>query len=176
MATLTVAEKLAIAEINEYLISNAIRKGGLNGGGIDLQLPTKIRMIREAIQYRYDGDPSDTSLTATSNYLLGLCLYVAAAKNITGNGGTIAGVHVAGNAPDPYRFIVDASTTFMIDGESSKTITAFIGYNLIYVRGGIDQSTQDDGSGSYFSWTKSTGSFITFPALNTGENIQLIAV
>ena len=175
--SLTVAQKLNIASICEYIISNAIAKGGLYGSGIDLQLPTKIYNIRTTIQYLYELDPSDDSLQSTTNYLYAMCgKFGLAAQAVLQIAGTIAGTSGGASTPNPYRFIVDAGTTFMIDGQSSKTITAFIGYNLIYVRGGIDQSTQNDGSGSYFSWVKATGSFTTYPALATSENIQLIAV
>lgn len=172
MATLTVAEKIAIAEINEYLISNAIQKKDLFAGGINIDLPTKIRVIREGIEYRYNQDPSDTTLTATSNYMLSLCLYLSAAKAITGNAGVVAGV-ASTSPPNDEQFTVAASGTFLVDGQSSKTITAFIGYNLLYVRNGIPQYTVNDGSGTYYSWTKSTGGFVSFPAVVTGEIIRL---
>lgn len=174
MATLTVAEKIAIAEINEYLITNAIHKRGLYGGGINIGLPTQIRIIREGIQYQYNQNPSDTTLTATSNYMLGLCLYVAAAKNITGNGGTIAGVHPIGDAPEPYDFIVSASS-FIVTGATSITITAFIGYNIQFSRGGMVQNTTDVGDGStYYSWDKNTGIFVLSAAANVGELFRIL--
>lgn len=175
MAVLTIAEKLAIAEINEYMIANAIQKKGLWGGGINIELPTKIRVIRESIEYRYTLNPSDTTLEATSNYMLGLCLYVAQAKAITGNGGVIAGTTGNVGTPLPYQFIVDASTTFIIAGQSAKTITAFIGFNLIFVRGGVTQNT-DDTTGSYYSWSKSTGGFICYPEAYEGEVFGLFPI
>lgn len=76
MATLTIPQKISIAKINEYLISSAILKGNRV---IDIELPTKIRIIREGIEYRYNIDPSDDTLTSTSNYMLGMCLYISAA-------------------------------------------------------------------------------------------------
>lgn len=174
MATLTIAEKLAIAEINEYLISVAIIKNGLYAGGINIDLPTKIRVIRESIEYQYNKNPSDETLTATSNYMLGLCYYVAQARNITGNGGTIAGVHPIGAAPNPYDFIVSGSS-FIITGATTKTITAFIGYNIQFSRGGIVQNTTDVGDGStYYSWDKNTGTFILSAAAQAGELFRIL--
>lgn len=176
MPTLTVAEKLAIAEINGYMIVGAIEKGGLFASGIDIDLPTKLRVIREGIQYKYDTDPSESTLTQTSNYMLGLCLYVAAAKNITGNGGTIAGVHPIGTPPNPYDFLVSGSS-FIVTGATTKTITAFIGYNIQFSRGGIVQNTTDVGDGStYYSWDKNTGTFVLSVAAGAGELFRILAV
>ena len=173
--TLTVAQKLVIAEICEGLISVAILKGGVFADGIDVQLPNKIRNIRESIQYRYNQDPSDTTLIKTSNHLMGMCLFSDVAQGIILNPGTTGGT-IPGTVPNPYQFIVDASTSFIIDGQSAKTITAFIGYNLIFVRGGITQNTTDDGSGSYYSWTKATGSFVCYPTASTSEIFGLFPI
>jgi hypothetical protein len=174
--TLTTAQKLVVAEICEGLISVAILKGGVFADGIDIQLPNKIRNIRESIQYRYNQDPSDTTLIKTSNHLMGMCLFSEVAQGIIFNSGTIPGT-VPILVPSPYQFIVDASTSFIIDGQSSKTITAFIGYNIIFVRNYVPQSTVDPGGGgNYYSWTKATGSFVCFSAAATGDVFGIFPV
>lgn len=166
MAVLTVPQKITIAEVCEYLIFTAIMKGN---NSIDVQLPEKIRNLRMSISYQYDLDPSNDTLTQTSNYMLGMCLYVQAAQAIVLSSGTVGGI-VARTAPSPYQFTVDASTSFIIDGQSSKTITAFIGYNLIFTRNGITQSTVNPGDGSsYYGWVKGTGNFTIYPAAVSGE-------
>ncbi len=177
MATLTVAQKIAIADISEYLATVAIEKGGVWAKGIDIELPSKIRNIKDSIEYRYNIDPSDDTLTATSNYLYALCgKFALQAQAVLLAPGTISGI-IAPTTPSPYQFTVDASTSFIIDGQSSKTITAFIGYNLIFTRGGVTQSTVDPGGGmSYYSWTKATGSFICYPAAATGEDFGLFPI
>lgn len=176
MSSLTISKKITIAKINEYLISIAIRKGGLNGGGIDLELPEKIRNIRKSIEYQYALDPSNTTLTGTSNYMLSMCIYINEAQAIVLNPGTSGGV-ISRTSPSPYQFFVDASTSFIIEGQSSKIITAFIGYNLIFTRGYTPQGTVDPGGGgSYYSWTKETGSFVMYPAAVSTEFLQLIPV
>jgi len=172
MAVLTVAQKLVIADICEYLAVIAIKKGGLYAAGIPIDLPEKIYNIKTSIQYRYDTDPSDDTLEGTSNYLYSICRFVLQAQNIMLIAGSVSGI-VANTTPSAYRFVVDASTSFIIDGQSSKTITAFIGYDLIFVRSGITQSTIDDG-GSYYSWTSSTGGLVIYPAATTSESFQLI--
>lgn len=169
---LTVAQKLTIAKISEYLVVAAIEKGGLWGNGIDLQLPQKIYNIRKAIQYRYDINAADETLTATSNYLYGLCKFVIQAQAVMQISGTIGTVIVSTTAPSPYQFTVAASGTFIIDGQSSITITAFIGYNIIFVRGGITQSTVST-EPSYYSWNRATGAFSISPMAYTNELFQI---
>lgn len=171
---LTVAQKLTIAKISEYLVVSAITKGGLWGKGIDLELPQKIYNIRKAIQYRYDIDPSDDTLIATSNYLYGLCKFVIQAQAVMQISGTISSV-IATTSPSPYQFTVAASGTFMVDGQTSKTITAFIGYNLLFVRGGVPQSTLTT-EPSYYSFDRTTGAFVVSPQPYTGELFQIYPV
>lgn len=175
---LTVAQKITIAKISQYLCSIDIEKSGLFGGGVDELLPLKLYNIRKSVENQYILDPSDTTLTATSNYLYALCnKYALMAQSIVlGSGGSVPGT-VATVSPTPYQFTVDASTSFMINGQSSKTITAFIGYNLIFVRNNITQSTINQGGGSaYYGWDKSTGIFSCSPAAVTTELFQLIPV
>jgi len=175
MAVLTVAQRLSIADICEYLALVAIKKGGLYAAGIPIDLPQKIYNLKTSIQYKYDSDPSDTTLEQTSAYLYSICRFVLQAQSIIQIAGSVSGT-IATTTPSPYQFIVDAATSFIIDGQSSKTITAFIGYNLIFVRGGITQNTTDDGSGSYYSWTKATGSFVCYPAASTSEIFGLFPI
>lgn len=90
---LTTAEKLDIASISEYLSAVDIKKKGLYGGGVPVNLPEKIYIIRKSIAYWYALDPIDTTLVATSNYLLALCgLYGLEAQNVSGSGGSVAPV------------------------------------------------------------------------------------
>lgn len=76
-------------------------------------------------------------------------------------------------APTPIEFIV-SSTSFIPNGNSSVTITAFIGYNLFFIRDHIPQSTVNDG-GTYYSWNKDTGGFTCYDAAFTGQLFQLYA-
>lgn len=164
------------AEISQYLCLVDIQKGGLYADGIDLTLPRKIYLVRKNLSWLYNLDPTDDRLIPIANYLYWLCdRWVLIAQNITGSGGAVA--PIAGNTQTPYEFIVDASTSFIIDGQSSKTITAFIGFNVIFVRNNITQSTVDLGGGSsYFNWSKSTGLFTIFPAAFENELFQIYPV
>jgi hypothetical protein len=69
----TVAQKINIAKISQYLCLNDISKKGLYGGGVDLDLPNKIYNIRKSVEWLYMLDSNDSSLTATSDYLYALC-------------------------------------------------------------------------------------------------------
>jgi hypothetical protein len=151
-------------KVCQYLCTIDIPKNGLYGGGNDLDLPVKLYNVRTSIEKQYAITPTDSTLTETSNYLYALCgKYALAAQAIVlGSGGSIPSV-VAGTTPLPYQFMVDASTSFITNGESSKTISSFIGYNLLFVRNNITQSTVNDGVGSYYSWSKSTGVFTMYP-------------
>lgn len=174
---LTVAQKLNIASICEYIISNAIKKGGLDGSGIDLLLPQKIYNIRTTIQYLYGLNPADTSLESTTNYLYAMCgKYALAAQVVNNQAGTIAGVSGAASAPNPYDFIVSASS-FIVTGATTKTITAFIGYNIEFVRASIPQYTTNPGDGStYYSFDKNTGIFTLSVAAGVDERFRISAV
>lgn len=69
----TIQQKINIGKVSQYLCGNAVRKGGLNGGGIDITLERKIYMVRKSIEYIYGLDNTDDTLEGTSNYLYALC-------------------------------------------------------------------------------------------------------
>lgn len=171
---LTVSDKLLIAEICEYLVTIAIKKGGLYAGGIDVELPQKIYAIRITIQYQYDQDPTDDTLVSQTNYLYGMCMFNLQAQNITSGSGIVAPI-VGGNAPLPLQFIVAASGNVLNNGDVSTTLTTFIGYNLLFTRGGIAQSTVTT-EPTYYSWSRTTGLFTINPMAYTGELFQIYPV
>lgn len=87
---MNVATILPIAEISQYMASNAIDNGGLYGGGEDLSLPRKLYCIRKNVEWLYDLSPSDDTLFATSRYLYALCgKYKFKAASIMGTGGSV---------------------------------------------------------------------------------------
>jgi len=171
----TTSEIITYAKISQYLAVQDIATKGLFGGGIDLSLPNKIYNIRKSIEYWYNIDPTDDTLEATGNYLMAICgKYFLKAQAVSGVAGSIAAV-TSLNAPEPYQFIVAASGTTFIDGQSSVTLTSFIGYNLLFSRGGIPQSTVST-EPSYYSWNRSTGLLTISPAAVSGELYQIYPV
>jgi hypothetical protein len=173
---LTTLQIINVAKISQYLAIRDITVKGLFGGGVDLSLPNKIYNLRKSIEYWYDLDPSDTSLVTTGRYLMAICgIYGQIAQGITGGSGTVAAISGTTGAPPPYDFKVDASTSFIIDGQSTKIITLFLGYNLLFTRGGIAQSTVTTES-SYYTWDKATATFTCVPAAITSELFQIYPI
>lgn len=154
------------------------KKRANTGGNIDTDLDMKLLMTRLDCEYEYAQDPASDNLFSMCNYLLSLCgVYLFEAITATG-GGTVTPINpitpvVA--VPDPYFFAVDSSTSFIITGETSKTITDFIGYNLVFVRNGITQTTVTS-EPSYYSWDRSSGLFTFSPASAETELFGLIPV
>ena len=58
----TTQEIINIAKVSQYLCENDIAKKGLSGGGIDLQLPSKIYNIRKNVEWLNGLDSNDDSL------------------------------------------------------------------------------------------------------------------
>lgn len=171
----TIATIIDIYPVAQYLATNDINKRGLYGGGVDLQLPEKIRNIGVSVERIYNDDPTDTTLTSTANYLYALCgKYGMQAQAVTGIAGSIAGIISNAQSPLPLDFEVTASSV-IADGESSKTFTAFIGCNIEFTRGGITQNTTNVG-GSYYSWDKATGLFSCSPAASLTELFRIVPV
>jgi hypothetical protein len=128
---------------------------------------------RKSVEWLYDLDPTNITLTQTANYLYSLCRgYNLKAQNITG-GGSVAPVTPT-TAPTPYDFEVDGSS-FIATGATTKVIPLFVNYNLLFVRNGIPQSTIDLG-GSYYSWDRASATLTISPAATAGESFQLYPV
>lgn len=172
---LSIPDIISIAKISEYLAADDIAKGSLFGTRIAPKTPRILYMERVAVEGRYNLDPSDTTLTLTSNYLYSLCRgYNLKAQGIlsTGGGGAVSPISPA-SAPTPIQFTVSASSMIPTGG-TTVTISSFLGFNLLLVRGGIPQTTVNDGDGgTYYSWDKSLAQLTIFPAANLGELFQL---
>lgn len=162
-----------IAKLSQSYCLTEIQKEGLDGGGIDLLLPEKIYNIRKSVEWLYDLNPNDSTLQATSNYLYALCapFNLKAENTINGGGGGTVSPVVPINAPNPIEFIVSDSS-LIPTGNSSLTITNFVGYNLLFIRNNISQSQVNNGD-TYFTWNRATGSFSCFGAASVNELFQL---
>lgn len=171
----TPSETITIAEISQYLCVNDLDKKGLYAGGVDLQLPRKIYMIRKNLEWLYDQDPDDETLQGTANYLYALCgKYALAAQNISGSGGSVAPISPT-TRPDQLNFTVAASGTPLVDGDTTKIFSSFVGYNLTVVKNSqpLDQITTKP---IYYTWNRDTGEFITNQATITGDEWQITPV
>lgn len=172
----TVAQIIDIAKISQYLAAQDVARGSLFGARKIPITPQVLYMERKAVEWMYDLDPTDDTLTLTANYLYSLCRgYNLQASRISGGGGGSISPVTPATAPSPYQFIVAASGNLINTGESTVTITSFIGYNLLFARGGVAQSTINTES-SYYSWNKTTGQFTISPAAIVGELFQIYAI
>lgn len=114
----------------------------------------------------------DLGVTSTSNYLNALCgKYGLEANYLISPGGIVSTITSPSTVPSPIEFLVSGSS-IIASGASSVTIPSFIGFNVLFIRNGISQSTIDNG-GSYFTWDKGMGIFTCFPAATTDELFQL---
>ena len=171
---LTVPQIIDIAKISQFLSLNDVQKGSLFSPRVAPVTPEVLYLERSAVEWMYNLDPGNSSIPQTSAYLYSLCRgYNLQAQQITGTAGAISPVNPT-QIPNPYDFEVSASS-FIADGQSTVTISAFIGFNVLFVRNGIPQSTVNAG-GSYYSWVKSTGVFTISPAAILGEQFQIYPV
>jgi len=172
----TVSQIINIAKISQYLSKIDVAKGSLFGQRIAPNTPQILYAERKAVEWLYDLDPADSSLTLTANYLYSLCRgYNLQASNISGGGGSVSPITPVSPVPSPYQFIVASSGNVINTGEASATLTAFIGYNLLFSRGGIPQSTVTT-EPSYYSWDKVSGLFTISPDAIAGELFQIYAI
>lgn len=107
----TVAEVVETYPIALYLSVIDINKQGLDGGGTDITLPKKIYSIGEAVRNRYNQDPTDTTLTATSNFLFAIMgKYWVQAQAIIGSGNVGSVATISNNQSFPI-YITEADFT-----------------------------------------------------------------
>jgi hypothetical protein len=176
--SLAISDIIAIARISQYLSADDVSKGSLFGNKVTPLTPVILYCERKAVEYIYNLDAADTTLRLTANYLYSLCRgYNLKAQGIlaAGGGGSISPINTS-TAPDPIQFNVSA-TTAVVTGATTGTIGAFIGYNLLFVRGGIPQTTVNEGGGaSYYSWDRALGLLTISPSAIVGELFQLYPI
>lgn len=176
---LSVAEIIEVGKVSTYLSANYTSKQGLFGGSVIKPTPpVQIAFVTDALDWGNSGGAQTAaSLRQVANYLYWLCgLFQLQAQNIISGpgGGSVSPATPTLTLPNALDFEVDGSS-YIADGESTVTITEYIGYNLIFARGGIDQNTTNIG-GSYFSWNRVTGEFVCYPAASAGELFRLVPV
>lgn len=173
----SISDIILIGEYSTSLAGNYNSKGALFGGALSSpKSPVLIQMVTNALDWgNAGGAQTSVSLRGVANYLVWLCgKFGLTAKNSIGiGGGTVIPILPGALSASRIDFTVSASSSPMAAGDTTCTLSDFIGYNLDFVRGGISQSTLGT-EASYFSFNRSTGAFVCFPALVTGEIIALI--
>jgi len=173
---LSINDIINIARISQYLAIDDVEKGKLYDKRIAPLTPQILYTIRKGVEWMYGNYPGNDSLPMTANYLFSLCRgYNLQAQAILGTstGGSVAPVTPA-SIPNAYDFVVSGSS-LIPTGASSVTIPAYIGWNVLVVRGGIVQSNINTG-GSYYSWNKTTGLLTIYPAAYVDEQFQIYPV
>lgn len=172
----TISETITLAKKAQYLADVAAAKFPTM---VSEKVAKRIYLTRASVEFAYDLDANpdftaeeaiewDRQLQLNADYLYFLIgAFVFEAEAVSGQG---AGAPVVTIPPDPppYDFEVSASS-FIIAGQSAKTINAFVGRNIIFVRNGVAQNTTEIPGGSYFYWNPNSGQFACYPEASTGE-------
>jgi len=114
----TIPEIIQLAQISQYLADNDIAMGKQK----DKLFGIKLYVERKSVSWAYLQDPTDTTLTKTSNYLYTLCgQYAAIAAGIAGTSGGIVPSPVSGVIYRTYEyfFVVGESGSLVLDGGNS---------------------------------------------------------
>ncbi len=110
MPLYTVEEIIVIAKNSQWICSNEIGKGGLYGGGIDLQLPRKIKAIRQNVEWMFDLDGGVIEVNAVA--------YIT----ITSIG--VDGYSIEVFINDPILGAISLGTYTKVSGDTNTTILA----------------------------------------------------
>lgn len=183
----TISEIVSLYPIAQYLSCNAIQNRGLYGGGINVSLPQKIRNIGKSVERIYNNNSSDSTLPLTANFLWTLeGIFGQQALNVVQQNGYISSIAFTDISPTPIQFIVDSSSSFIVDGDVTKVFpSSWIGWDLQFFRAHVIQSTNAPDVGTYYSWDKTTATLtllaaitspVTNPAAVAGEEFQFFPV
>lgn len=172
----TIPETILNGELSVPLAANDNSRGSLFGGRLSNPTsPVTIAMVTDALSWMYESTGSYTNqeMTAVANYLIWLMgKYGLQASNITGSGGSVTPITPGGLTPSRIDFIVSASS-YMVTGDTTKTISQFTNREIDLIRGGISQSTIST-EPSYITWVKANALLTVSPALAEGELISII--
>ena len=186
MAIATIQEAVDRGYISTYLAANDNSKGALFGPRKAAPgSPVSIQLISNALDWGNSGGAQTAQdLREMANYLVWLCgIYGQQAQAIIeggGGGSVVPGGGGSGTLPFPYDWLVSGSASPVAplsNGDSSVTLTTFIGFNVEFTRGGITQNTTDLGDGSsFYSWNRVTGLFSISPSAATGELFRIVPI
>lgn len=129
---LTFADKIQIGKVSAYLANVDTIKSSLFGGRLDPRLPLMLQMETDAVEWMYQLNPTDTSLTSTVNYLYELCGgYAAKAASIvaSGVGSTITPVSANGYIYTSVVYVVTTTET----GSGAPVNNATIWINPLFL-------------------------------------------
>lgn len=178
----TAEDIIVWAKISQALASVGERKkAATRGDAVDPDHAIQLYVERKTVEWYNDQPSKDADiLYKIANFLYALTFpYGLKAQFIDiGSGGQVAPVTPsAGNFPDPLDFIVNATNTPFLAGETTVTFPQFIGYDIEFYRGGQPQYTTNPGDGStYFQWNKNSGQMTIYTAANIDEPFRIVPV
>ena len=181
MATiLSIADIIEVGRASTYLSANYTSRASLYGGiNIKPVPPVQIAFVTDALDWANDGGAETAaSLRSTANYLYWLCgKFQLQAQNIINGagGGTVSPTPGGGLRPNQLNFTVAASGTTFIDGQTTVTLTDFIGWNLVLDKNG-QPMTQISSAPIYYTWVRTTGVLTLNSAALTGDEFQITPV
>ena len=168
----TVQQQIDIGNASSIYASNKIDGGNLYGGLINEDTPILIYLVRQALEWLYELDPTHEDLATIGNYLIAICPDAARAEAaIIGGGSTPTIVNAV--RPERIEFNVSSSSLIPTGGTSVTLPLAWQGFNLSFDRGNVPQSTLST-EPTYFTWNRNTRLFTCSPAANLGELFALI--
>lgn len=175
-AQLTIPQTISIGKSSISFSNNDLDLGCLFGERkIKLTTPVLIAYTTDALNWYYEDFPNDETLRGVANYLYWLCgKYGMQARAGSGGGGSVIPVNPSFITSKARRDFYVTDSTLLVTGQSTATFNDWIGYELIFVRGNVEQSTASNGTDSYFTWNKATGEFFCYGAVMEDELISLI--
>lgn len=177
---LSIASIIEIGKVSIYKSANYVAKGALFGGTVIKPIPpVQIAWVTDALEWGYDGGAqTEQSLRQTGNYAYWLYgkFGLEAQYVIDGaGGGSVTPTPSGGLRPNQLNFTVAASGTPILDGETTVTLSDFIGWNLVLDKNG-QPMTQISTAPIYYTWNRVTGLLILNQAAITGDEFQITPV
>jgi hypothetical protein len=174
----TIPEILEDAQISLYLAVLDEQKGNLFPRPVNRQAAEVIYTEFKSVQWAYNQDNNYDGIIATSNYLYWLCaqynLRAIFIRTHSGGGIPVNPSNPSIISPTPLEFIVSGVSPIPT-GSDSITITAYIGYNLIFSRNNSIQ-TMVNNNNTYYVWNKATGFFQCIGVAAAGEEFSITPV
>lgn len=169
----TIPQVISIGDATIYRMGNDVSNGALFGARmVNPSTVVLIAYVTDALRWHYASQPADNTLRGVANYDIFLCGIYGAQQRGGSGGGTVIPIQPS-TTPLALQFYVTDDTPVK-NGDSEVVFLQFIGFELLFNRGNQPQATVSDGSSTYYSWDKFTGTFQCFGAANTGELFALI--
>ena len=169
----TTQQVINIANSSCVYASNELSGGKFHSSSLDKRLPSLIYAVRQGLEWLYELDPAHEDILPISNYLISICKFSDKAEANMGSGGALP-IVLGTASPSALDWIISASSTPLATGETSVTLTQFIGYDINFIRGSLTQYTTNPGDGStYYSWNKTSGLFTISSAASLGEQMRI---